>query len=105
MKTVRDIMTSNVITLAPEDDLMKADAIMQRGRVRHLPVVRGHELVGLITHRDLLRAQIQALGHDSGDERTTLVALPIVHRGAPAGIVCEADFVRWALEIADRTSA
>ncbi|MCA9623157.1 MAG: CBS domain-containing protein [Myxococcales bacterium] len=78
--TIRDLMTSAVTTLAPEDDLMKADAIMQRGRFRHLPVVRGGELVGLITHRDLLRAQIEALGNDTSEACTTLVALPAGER-------------------------
>jgi CBS domain-containing membrane protein len=78
--TIRDLMTSEVMTLAPEDDLMKADAIMQRGRIRHLPVVVGSKLVGLITHRDLLRAQIAALGMDTGNELTTLVALPAGER-------------------------
>ncbi len=59
--TIRDIMTHSVSTLSPDDDLMKADAIMRGGRIRHLPVVSDGKLVGLITHRDLLRAQIAAL--------------------------------------------
>jgi CBS domain-containing membrane protein len=78
--TIRDLMTRHVTTLAPEDDLMKANAIMQRGRIRHLPVVVGSKLVGLITHRDLLRAQIAALGMDTGDQLTTLAAVPASER-------------------------
>ena len=79
--TIRDLMTSKVTTLDPSDDLMKADAIMQAGRFRHLPVVRNGELVGLITHRDLLRAQIDALGQaSSSDAQPTLASLPASER-------------------------
>ncbi len=53
---VEDLMTRELITLKPEDDLARADTFMKRGRIRHLPVVdAGQRLVGLVTHRDLLR--------------------------------------------------
>ncbi len=74
--TIRDLMTTNVTTLAPEDDLMKADTIMQKGRIRHLPVVREGRLVGLVTHRDLLRAQVAALGRAPVEGGTSLLAMP-----------------------------
>jgi CBS domain-containing membrane protein len=80
MAEVRDIMTRTVTTLAPEDDLVKADAIMHKGRVRHLPVVREDKLVGLISHRDLLRAQIEALAAATSSETTKLIALPAGER-------------------------
>lgn len=76
MMTISELMTSRVTTLSPDEDLMKADAIMKRGRVRHLPVVQAGRFLGLVTHRDLLRAQISALGHDAGGSCTTLTALP-----------------------------
>jgi CBS domain-containing membrane protein len=59
--TVSDLMTPDVLTLAAQDDLLHADSVMRLNRIRHIPVVRGAELVGLITHRDLLRAQIDML--------------------------------------------
>ncbi len=52
--TVGEIMTREVVTLAEDDTLADARSCMERGRVRHLPVVRGKELVGLVTHRDIL---------------------------------------------------
>ena len=59
--TVADLMTPDVLTLAAQDDLLHADSVMRLNRIRHIPVVRGAELIGLITHRDLLRAQIDML--------------------------------------------
>lgn len=79
--TLSDLMTTKLITLSPDEDLTKADAIMARGRVRHLPVVNDGVLVGLITHRDLLRAQIQTLAtiQESGDG-SSLMLLPASER-------------------------
>lgn len=59
---VRDLMTESVITLDVDEDLSLAEEVMKLGRIRHLPVVNGdNELVGLITHRDLLRASVSSI--------------------------------------------
>ncbi len=54
-KLVKDIMTREVVTLFEEDNLTGVEEGMRRYRFRHLPVVDEGKLVGLITHRDLLR--------------------------------------------------
>jgi CBS domain-containing membrane protein len=53
---VRDLMTTDLITLDETDSLNLAQAEMSLARIRHLPVVRKGRLVGLVTHRDILRA-------------------------------------------------
>ena len=58
---VRDIMSQELITLQSSETLDLADEIMKLARVRHLPVTDGEALVGLVTHRDLLNAQVSAL--------------------------------------------
>ncbi len=51
-------MTTEVVTLFEEQTLSLASGIMKLRKIRHLPVVDdGYCLVGLVTHRDLLRAQ------------------------------------------------
>lgn len=53
---VRDFMTPNVVTVRPDDTIAKAYELMLDNRFRHLVVVDGDgDLVGLLTHRDLLR--------------------------------------------------
>ena len=53
---VRDLMTPNVITVQPEDSVASAYDLMLDHRIRHLVVTDGEgDLVGLLTHRDLLR--------------------------------------------------
>jgi CBS domain-containing protein len=53
---VSDVMTPNVVALSPEDNLALASDVLQLERIRHLPVVENGRVVGLVTHRDLLRA-------------------------------------------------
>lgn len=53
---VADLMTTDVLTLNEDDNLDLAHMEMSLARIRHLPVVRGSRLVGLVTHRDILRA-------------------------------------------------
>lgn len=58
---VRNWMTSPVVTIAPETRLSDARRIMNAERIRALPVVKNNKLVGIITRRGLLRADISAL--------------------------------------------
>jgi CBS domain-containing membrane protein len=69
LKLVSDIMTRKVITLSEEDNLSGVSEGMERFRFRHLPVVDGEKLVGLITHRNLLTVAASTL--ESASERKT----------------------------------
>jgi CBS domain-containing protein len=52
--TVADYMTDEPITVAPDDDLALAARRMAELGVRHLPVVEGNRLVGVLSIRDLV---------------------------------------------------
>ncbi len=54
--TVADLMTRKIIAVGPEDEIGNILQGMERYRFRHLPVVDGEKLVGLVTQRDLLHA-------------------------------------------------
>lgn len=54
--TVRDLMSRQVATLGRDDTIEIADGAMCMGRVRHLPVVDGTTVVGVLSHRDLFRS-------------------------------------------------
>ena len=55
--TVRELMTKNVIVGSPEDDLKSVAHTMTEMRVRHLPVVVGGRLVGIVSIGDVVKAQ------------------------------------------------
>ena len=53
--TVREIMTTEVVSVQESDMLLDAAMIFARSSLRHLPVLRDKEVVGIITERDLKR--------------------------------------------------
>ncbi len=51
---VRDIMTSNVLVVSPRSTTHECMALMSEKKIRHLPVVEGQTIVGMISIRDLM---------------------------------------------------
>jgi CBS domain-containing protein len=54
----RDIMTSNVVCVRPDQSIEECMELMTRGRLRHLPVVDRGKLVGVVSIGDLVKAII-----------------------------------------------
>lgn len=52
---ISSIMTSQVVSITPDSSLHEADRIFSQRKFRHIPVVRGDELVGMLSLTDLLR--------------------------------------------------
>ncbi|NVJ10236.1 CBS domain-containing protein [Myxococcus sp. AM001] len=125
MQIVGELMTRDVVTLKETQNLAKADELLRLHRIRHLPVVRQDKLVGLITHRDLLRAaathatdpaaqplwaadimtrDVQTVRPDTPLRRAVTLmlehkygCLPVVDEGGVLqGLLTEADLVRYA---------
>jgi CBS domain-containing protein len=55
---VQDAMTKNVLTASPQDGIDSAMARMTDRRIRHLPVLDGQTLVGVVSIGDLVKAKI-----------------------------------------------
>ncbi len=53
---VADVMVRSPVTIAPGETLRQALDLLLLNHVRHLPVVDGSELVGIVTDRDVKRA-------------------------------------------------
>lgn len=58
---VREGMTKDLIVVSPTDDLDYVMSIMIKNRIRHLPVVGEGKVVGMISIRDVVRAQVSNL--------------------------------------------
>ena len=56
--TVEDCMTKNPETVDPSDTTDHAAALMIHGGFRHLPVVEGDRVVGIVSIRDLMRVTL-----------------------------------------------
>ena len=67
---VDEIMTRKVITIKSEDTLYKAQNLMVKNSIRHLPVVQGKELEGIITESDIRSAFVS---NNKGSSKVTVL--------------------------------
>lgn len=62
---VKEMMTKNLLIVEPEDDLEYVEGVMTANRIRHLPVVKDHVLVGIISIGDLVKNQLSQIRHEN----------------------------------------
>ncbi len=58
-KKVWEIMSREVICAQAEEEVARAASIMTAKHIRHLPVMEGEEIAGMVTLGDLLREMVQ----------------------------------------------
>jgi CBS domain-containing protein len=77
-RTVADLMTRDVITGQPHDDLLTVAHTMTERRIRHLPVVDKDRLIGMVSIGDVVKAQRD---HYQGEVDTLQTQLLAGERG------------------------
>lgn len=126
MISLNEIMTTNPVTMKPDDPIAHAGELMREHRIRHVPVVeRGGELVGLITQRDILasastddeletardimRTHIYTVAENSDMRGAALTmqkykigSLPVVDGKKLIGIVTDSDYVALAINLLEQ---
>ena len=58
---VGDVMTRQPVTISPEDEILAAAQLMAERRIRHLPVVQGENLLGIVGIREVMRTLVERL--------------------------------------------
>ena len=118
---VRDVMTRGLVTIAPDTSCDEARTLMDVHGIRHLPVVAGGRLVGMVSDRDLRSAasvgpRLEAVRIMTLDPVTVTTetrvehaarlmlaarfgSLPVVDGGALAGIVTYTDLLRALVQV------
>jgi CBS domain-containing protein len=77
-RPVSEIMRTQFVTLKTEDRLDLADDVMKLGRIRHMPVLEGKRLVGIVSQRDLLAASLsRALDFEASHRRSFLKSVAV----------------------------
>jgi CBS domain-containing protein len=76
--TVREIMMGSPVTLGPDSTLDLANDIISIGRIRHIPVVDGGKLVGLLSERDLIGAATNRIFNLKQKSRSALLKSELV---------------------------
>ena len=122
------IMTREMITVCPEDDIEDAARKMAKNHIRRVPVVDKEELVGLVTASDLINKALWKMDIDDPAEkymirsvpttweRTPLkvafeimryfnlkVLLALSNEGKPSGILTETDFLDESEVVSEQT--
>jgi len=71
--TVGMIMSTKIITIAPNTTIERAALIMQQDRINALPVIDKNRLVGIITSYDVMGVLLEAIGIDRESTRFTVL--------------------------------
>lgn len=56
---VEDVMTTALVVGLPDDDISYIAGVMDKNWIRHVPIVEGEKLIGLVSQRDILKTQAQ----------------------------------------------
>ncbi|MBO3100291.1 CBS domain-containing protein [Gelidibacter pelagius] len=70
---ISSIMSTKIITLKKDDDLETAERLFKRHKIRHIPVVKGDAIIGMLSYTDLLRISFADAVDESETEVESLV--------------------------------
>ena len=79
---IRRVMTENVATCSPDDDIATALALMSREQIRRMPVCERGRVVGIISLVDA--AKVSSLRRDTADTLVDICEPSGIHCQAPA---------------------
>jgi acetoin utilization protein AcuB len=120
---VRDVMSTDLVTVSPAESARRAYEIMRDRRIRHLPVIAEGRLVGVLSDRDLRPAVLSpglagaTVGELMSESLTTIApeapvedaasllvvkkigCLPVVEGERLVGIVTETDLLAVLVEL------
>lgn len=68
-RRVEEIMTADVISVAGETPLDEVVGLMERRRIKRVPVIEGDVLVGVVSRLDLLRALLRTIEAQHSEQR------------------------------------
>ncbi|PKQ43983.1 CBS domain-containing protein [Confluentibacter flavum] len=64
---VSEIMSKNIIALTRSDDLTRAEMLFKKHKIRHIPVVKGESIIGMLSYADLLKISYADTTNDEHD--------------------------------------
>ena len=70
---VKELMSTEVITIGRNDNLRMVDDIMAEKHIRHIPVLEDNQVVGIVSQRDLFKASMSStMGYGQKGQRAFL---------------------------------
>jgi len=71
--SIKDVMTTDPISIAPEMSIVEAAILMIKSQVNRFPVVEGDDVIGILTRGDILQCMIWEIliaGTSAADEES-----------------------------------
>lgn len=98
---ISKIMTSNVVTLNMNDSLTKAEEIFQEYKIRHIPVVSGSHIVGILSYSDMLKIGIPELNDGEDAVVSTIYDMYTLEQVMTKDVktLSENDYIKTAAQI------
>ncbi len=70
---VSTIMSKNIIALTLSDDLERAEVLFNRHKIKHIPVVSGEVIIGMLSYTDLMRISFAESADEENDSVDSVV--------------------------------
>lgn len=80
LSTVRELMSTELVTLRPEQSLGEAMSLFSARQFRHILVTEGDRLAGVVSDRDILRAYARRGGAAEGSVASIMTKDPLTIR-------------------------
>lgn len=61
---VSEIMSTDIVAITRSDDLATAERLFKKHKIRHIPVVTGESIIGMLSYTDLLKISYPDTTHD-----------------------------------------
>ena len=94
---IREIMSSEIITIKPEDSLLKLEDIFNSNPIHHILVTEGQELKGIVSKNDLMKWMRKAIDGKISADRSKVLVMDIMTKN-PLTVDCD-DSVGLAADI------
>lgn len=86
---VSQIMTKNVVTLSTKDDLVTAEELFKKNRIRHIPVTSGKDVLGMLSYTDLMRISFaDAIDEHEKDVDTMVYNMFTIEQVMVKDVIC-----------------
>lgn len=70
---VEEIMTKELITLTLSDSLYDAERLFKKYKIRHIPIVKGDKLIGVLSYSDLIKISYVDVVEDESEDMPSVV--------------------------------
>ena len=80
--TIEDVMSADLIVGLPDDDVSYIAGIMDKNWIRHVPIVDGEQIIGLVSQRDIIKIEAD---HRDIENRYLNLYMDSLHRRDKSG--------------------